>query len=211
MHDTNTLKQEIISTCRFCNPPDKERILYETDNFYVMVSLGPIVEGYLLLVSKKHIGACLNLPKELIDEFLEVKELIREKLTKEYGSCIFFEHGRSGSSLTYINKHKHCYHAHLHCVPCELKLNTIIKDELPYKTFNSFKAAWLEYNEKQQYLYVEDYETNVFDINKKIRRQYLRYEFAKAINKIDLWDWVENQNWDIIYSTINRLEKYFHE
>ena len=48
------LKFQIESGCRFCNPPEKERILMETDNFYVMVSLGPIVEGYLLIVAKKH-------------------------------------------------------------------------------------------------------------------------------------------------------------
>ncbi len=68
------LKQQIEKKCRFCTPSEKERILYETEHFYVMVSLGPIIEGYLLIITKKHIGACLNMPKEYLEEFLDLKK-----------------------------------------------------------------------------------------------------------------------------------------
>jgi len=38
-----------------------------------MVSLGPIVEGYLLIVTKEHIGACLHIPEEYYEEFIDLK------------------------------------------------------------------------------------------------------------------------------------------
>ena len=76
MNKIDNLKEEINNSCRFCLRPDKERILYETNNFYVLVSLGPIVEGYLLIVTKAHIGACLNIPKELLPEFILLKEKV---------------------------------------------------------------------------------------------------------------------------------------
>ena len=57
MNNIVDLACQLEETCRFCYPPEKERILYATENFYVMASLGPIVEGYLLIVSKKHIPA----------------------------------------------------------------------------------------------------------------------------------------------------------
>lgn len=52
MNNIVDLACQLEETCRFCYPPEKERILYATENFYVMASLGPIVEGYLLIVSK---------------------------------------------------------------------------------------------------------------------------------------------------------------
>lgn len=52
MNNIVDLACQLEETCRFCYPPEKERILYTTENFYVMASLGPIVEGYLLIVSK---------------------------------------------------------------------------------------------------------------------------------------------------------------
>lgn len=61
MNNIVDLACQLEETCRFCYPPEKERILYATENFYVMASLGPIVEGYLLIVSKKHIPACANI------------------------------------------------------------------------------------------------------------------------------------------------------
>lgn len=48
MNNIVDLACQLEETCRFCYPPEKERILYATENFYVMASLGPIVEGYLL-------------------------------------------------------------------------------------------------------------------------------------------------------------------
>jgi diadenosine tetraphosphate (Ap4A) HIT family hydrolase len=122
MNQIKNLQDQINQSCRFCTQPEKERILFETENFYVMVSLGPIVEGYLLIVTKQHIGACFNIPPNIITEFLELKDLVRRILISHYGSCIFFEHGKVGSSLKFNYSNKHCYHAHLHCVPVSISM-----------------------------------------------------------------------------------------
>ena len=77
MNNIIDLACQLEETCRFCYPPEKERILYVTENFYVMASLGPIVEGYLLIVSKKHIPACANIPNEIFQEYLDLKEKVK--------------------------------------------------------------------------------------------------------------------------------------
>lgn len=119
MNNIVDLACQLEETCRFCYPPEKERILYATENFYVMASLGPIVEGYLLIVSKKHIPACANIPNEIFQEYLDLKEKVKGVLNKVYGACIFYEHGKTGSYV--IGKdHRHCFHAHLHCIPVEV-------------------------------------------------------------------------------------------
>jgi diadenosine tetraphosphate (Ap4A) HIT family hydrolase len=209
MNKITDLQDQINNSCRFCNPQEKERILFETDNFYVMVSLGPIVDGYLLIVSKKHIGACFNIPNTLMTEFLSLKEKVKDILIKHYGFCIFYEHGKAGSSLTFENSTKHCYHAHLHCIPVAVELNKSIEQKITANTSNSFTAARDKFKNLKKYLYIEDSRINVYSVDRKIRNQFLRYELSEALGKPELGNWVENQNWESINRTIEQLRPYF--
>ncbi|MCM0301930.1 HIT domain-containing protein [Bacteroides fragilis] len=203
------LKFQIESGCRFCNPPEKERILMETDNFYVMVSLGPIVEGYLLIVTKKHIGACLNIPKFILDEYILLKEKVREILVTTYGCCLFYEHGKIGTSLTMNNSHEHCYHAHLHCIPVSCELNKIVCNEISGHVYHDYNECYKDMNNKKQYLYIEDTKIMTYIPQNPIRRQYLRYKLASILGYNERWDWVDNQNWNLIDQTINKLKPVF--
>lgn len=142
--------------CRFCYPPEKERILYTTEHFYVMVSLGPIVEGYLLIISKEHIGACLHLPEDYWDEFKALKDKVKDILTRVYGGCIFYEHGKTGSCILEGLDHIHCYHAHLHCIPARVSLNQCIENELVDRQFDSLDGCFAKKNKLDRYLLVED-------------------------------------------------------
>ncbi len=205
------LEKDIELYCRFCNPPDKERIVYETSNFYVMLSLGPIVEGYLLICSKEHFDCCGKIDTILAKEFDELAELVRQILIKAYGHCIFYEHGRAGSCMTFSEGSKHCYHAHMHCVPVNLELNNLMdKNFLPIKhdNWNDFRKSNSQYNEP--YLFVDDgNKVSHLVVKEDIRRQYLRHLVAKSTGAENLWNWVENQRLDVIMSGREKLKPFF--
>lgn len=205
------LDAQIEKECRFCNPPERERILFESENFYVMVSLGPIVEGYLLIVSKEHIGACFHLPKEYFDEFIRVKAKVQDILTKVYGGCIFYEHGKVGTSLTMGEDHRHCFHSHLHCIPVKLNLNNIIQQELEIIEFSCLKDTYdfVYKNDVRRYLLVEDETIGLYLPSESLQSQYLRYKLANQLGRQNDWDWVENQNWGLIDKSIERLKGEF--
>ncbi|MDO7171432.1 HIT family protein [Mariniflexile sp. AS56] len=210
MH-SESLELDIEKYCRFCNPPDKNRILFESDNFYVMLSLGPIVEGYLLICSKQHFESCSKIPKKYSTEFDSLVSAVKQILIETYGSCIFYEHGRAGSCLSFGEGSKHCYHAHMHCVPVNVKLSNLIEGTLkPIKcnSFDDFRENCNKYNEP--YLFVDDGEKYIYIVVKDIRRQYLRYLTAEAIGKKGLWNWVEHQGWDIIDRSKNKLKPLFN-
>ena len=202
---------QMEEVCRFCYPPEKERILYTTEHFYVMVSLGPIVEGYLLIISKEHIGSCLHLPAEYWDEFKALKEKVRQILVKVYGSCIFYEHGKMGSCILEGMDHIHCYHAHLHCKPAKVELNLRIEKEIAGTCYGSLDECFNKKEELDRYLFVEDERIMTYQPDFKLRRQYLRYMLATSLDCEDRWDWVENQNWELIEKTIVRLKPHFDE
>ena len=208
MNRIDDLSEQILQKCRFCNPPERERILWETENFYVMVSLGPIVEGYLLIVTKSHIGACLNIPEDLLPEFLMVKEKVKAILPSVYGECMFYEHGKAGSSLL-IDGHIHCYHAHMHCFPLSDNLHYDISLEYTPQIFDSLEEAYSSHKGIDKYLLVEDDKVYVYLPSDKPRSQYLRYKLACHVGHPDRWDWVNNQNWEMIDETVKRLKPYF--
>lgn len=210
MHnDIEDLGCQMEEICRFCLPPEKERIIYTTENFYVMVSLGPIVEGYLLIISKEHIGACLHLPVEYMEEFCSLKDRVYNILMEVYGACIFYEHGKLGSCVSEGEEHIHCFHAHLHCIPAKVDLNFIIEQEMTGQRYQSFSDCYGEMKDVNKYLYVEDESIMTYQPQGKLRRQYLRYKLAEAQGLTNRWDWVKNQNWPLIEQSITKLKPYF--
>lgn len=205
------LDVQIKNHCRFCNPKEPDRILYQSKNFYVMLSLGPIVEGYTLLVSKNHIGCCGELKEDIFDEFIFLYNKTKEILNKEYGGCIAYEHGKAGSCLIPVEGSKHCFHSHMHFIPIDLQINSLINDDfnksISFNSLNEFRS-YLEKN-KTPYLYADDSTIKIYPNIYEVRSQYLRHKTATAIGKDDLWDWVKHQGWDKIITAKKRLKPKF--
>jgi ATP adenylyltransferase len=206
------LEQQIQVECRFCSRPDKDRILHETSNFYIMLSLGPIVEGYLLLISKEHLGCCAEIPEDMASEFEYLYNKIIQIQQKVYGHSVAYEHGRAGSCMVLTEGSKHCYHAHMHFLPALVKLNEEVSkdfDSICINGFNEFKSAYKEIG--GAYMYVDDGRKELYCIDTQIRRQYLRYKVSKLIGRGNLWDWINNQGWEKIKTAKDNYIKYFHD
>ena len=109
----------MVNCCRLGRAPSEEgRILYESDNFLVFPTLGPIgIKGYLLIASKKHYEGTGDMPEGLLPELEELITMTKSKLMEAYRKeSILFEHGpKVGNSGwgggTSID------HAHLHVIP----------------------------------------------------------------------------------------------
>lgn len=208
--EAQILENDIQLQCRFCNPPDKERILFETDNFYIMLSLGPIVEGYLLINSKQHIDCCGALHENSSLEFDYLANEVKRILSTIYGGCVFYEHGRAGSCLQFSEASQHCFHAHMHCVPVNIKLNNLIENSQPPINVDSWSDFRSKYrNNPQPYLFVDDGQKEIHYINREIRKQYLRYLISREVGEPELWDWVNHQGLERIQNAKTKLVPFF--
>ena len=107
--------------------------------------------------------------------------------------------------------HIHCYHAHLHCIPAKVELNLRIEKEIAGTCYGSLDECFNKKEELDRYLFVEDERIMTYQSDFKLRRQYLRYMLATSLDCEDRWDWVENQNWELIEKTIARLKPHFDE
>jgi diadenosine tetraphosphate (Ap4A) HIT family hydrolase len=95
--------------CIFCNYDSiKEDILWESDNFFVKVGVGILAPGHVMIISKKHLSCLGELPKQLTEEFIFLKDDVFDKIKSNFSEPIVYEHGVYSQSIK---------HAHLHFVP----------------------------------------------------------------------------------------------
>ena len=106
--------------CVFCDRIKlEERLIHESEDFYVVATLGQITDGgYVLLIPKEHTLCMGALAPERAISMLGLEVEIYRALSSEY--CRFcsepypvtvFEHGIVGQTIK---------HTHLHFVPAEI-------------------------------------------------------------------------------------------
>jgi len=204
------IEDNIITDCRFCIPPDKDRIIYETDNFYIMLSLGAFVEGYLLINSKTHHDCCAAIDERLAHEFDTLFHYTQNTLREVYGACLCYEHGRAGACLQFSEANQHCYHAHMHCVPLSTQISTDIDAVFTRTTLHSIEDLREQYYlNPKPYLFVDDGQMSMYYINKPIRKQYLRHLASNGIGLQNEWNWLAHPNYENITRGKNKLKNYF--
>lgn len=92
----------------------ENRFLYNSDSFYVKPTVGCIVDGYLLVISKKHIPSTAEASPENLSEVYSIIERLKEVFFDKYQkNVLIYEHGPSECRVT-----GSCIdHMHLHFVP----------------------------------------------------------------------------------------------
>ena len=209
-----------MSYCPFCKefqlgyPPfwrsGESRILHETEHFIVLPSVGQIVEGYLLILSKVHYISIGGVPVDLYGELEELLSKVKRVLVEAYGTSVVFEHGPSseeelgGCCLV---------HAHLHIVPAPTHVSAIeeLSTIFPGKQASSFAPLSMLHQQGIPYLLWENADScrYVFRINRPIPSQHLRKVVAEKLEVPDRWDWREHLGYDKMRATIETLKGKF--
>ena len=114
--------------CFLCAPIN-QFVYAESQNFFAMLGLGPLVEGYSLLAAKAHVPSMIDLPINAIYDLVQFKEQVRHQLALHYGSVIITEHGRVAPCVQVdsIQPEYHCFHAHNLVFPLSLDLTESLR------------------------------------------------------------------------------------
>ena len=114
-------------SCKFCNVTSSterqytaDQILFETESFFAISTIGGFIPGWVLICTKAH---QLNLSTLYANKhFLEFVRDVQEVVTSKYGRCVIFEHGAiSEGSKTACGTN----HAHLHVVPFSKSIQSL--------------------------------------------------------------------------------------
>lgn len=217
-------KEEVEDGCKMCKIVKRknekpERIIYDSKNFFVVPTVGAFVEGYVMIVPKKHVTSFAELNDKEFLEFIDVLNDTRFILQSVYNQPVFLFEGGSGKggegkNITSI------VHAHIHLVPSDMDIigkvcrcqifPSLIKDSTTKVTKNFMKKY-----EKDPYLLLIDHEDNWFIENDQhiyYPRQFPRMLLADYLGlDDDVYNWRVNpyyENMDIIADTI---QKYIRE
>ena len=204
-----------MNSCRMCfdlllQGPIKawNEPLFESPNFIVLPSLGALVEGWLLLVPKKHFICMGALPDSVASEMHEMKNFLCSVLQQYYGEICAFEHGPSRANL---NVGCGVDHAHLHIVPVAFDLASAVTSFLPEDTF--WSEAGLEecrasFGRGEDYLYLEQpIGAGRIATHHAFESQLFRRAIAARIGALTQFNWREYPQLPKVAATINRVRE----
>lgn len=208
-----------MNQCPYCDEFEKgffetqnqnygNRILFESDNFVVFPSLGQIVEGYLLIASKKHYIGMGQIPKELYTELDSVCQKVRQVLLDTYGTPLFFEHGstserkKGGCCIT---------HAHIHAIPVQIDVLPELAKHFKYKKIKTFNSLKEQFDKGVSYFFYESNsaERYLFEVPDIVPSQYIRQIISTKIGKPERWDWRTCFGISELLRTIDSLKDKF--
>ncbi|MEK6984232.1 MAG: HIT domain-containing protein [Nanoarchaeota archaeon] len=168
-----------MKECLFCSIDKiKEDILWGSGNFYVKVGVGVLAPGHVMLLPKKHLNCFAQLPKQLREEFVSVKDKLYNKIKYVFNEPIIYEQGVYGQSIK---------HAHLHFLPFKNNYYNLrnVKENI-FKSLKSTKIDemskitdvfknegsyfYLEQNGRKWVIHTKDQEEGKFTFRKEFAR-----------------------------------------
>lgn len=187
----------MINKCKICSikNQDSERnfwdeILFETDNFYAVPSLGSLLEGWILIFSKNHYLSMSELGDDLIDELDNFKNIISNKLSEKFGEITTFEHG---PCLEKTVLGCGVDHLHLHLVPLK-GLNLLVESRKYNSNINWFPIQNIrllkDCNVDKGYLFMELPNKKMYLATGELAgSQFFRKVIANDLEIPEKYDW----------------------
>ena len=184
---TNDLLAQLIGSETYVR-----RVPLESESFAVIPSVGPLVEGHVILCPKQHFKRFAQIPTMLEGEFAVMKKRLSEILAVTYGQRVhYFEHG---SAKTAEQPMCTVEHAHLHFVPTDAQIWPTIQHQFEWRRIRSNIADLSALVGDMEYIWYESPEGSsavAKGIEGTFESQYLRKIFAKALGLDEIWNWRE--------------------
>lgn len=198
------MKGNKFFTKEFC-----DTVLYESQHFRVVPSLGSLIKGWVLITPKEEYlnFSLLNEPK-----YAELELLINEIKAFQnsiYGDTVIFEHGpthkcsKTGCGVDY---------AHLHLVPCRFNLldgfHKYLKIDLKWHEIRGISEI-LNFNKNElDYLYYRTSNDRHFiTLHEEFPSQVFRKVIAHYIGNPGKYNWREFPELMTIRKTIQDFEE----
>lgn len=183
----------------------KSRIIFKTDYWSIVPTVGCFVEGYVLAINKSHFLSLYECDDNSKKDFVKLICTIEKIIEKHYNrKMIFFEHG------TIKREYSSCSmeHVHVHFMPIS---NSIWGDFTTMYNPNYYEIANIyqlkdivEKKHLSSYLLFRDINGQIFVIEpdvKKFPSQFFRFFISKFLGMNDSWNWKKNYYIENMYNT----------
>jgi diadenosine tetraphosphate (Ap4A) HIT family hydrolase len=186
-----------------------DTVLWETPSFVVVPTVGALVEGWVLIISKRHVPAMGALTLQELFELEEVVARVRYLVRSTYGSAAVFEHGPACEGTTFgcgVD------HAHFHIVPLNIPLTPLVGKALgqspTWATVEAVREVAVIHSMGVPYLYIleNDSDRGFVAGALDIPSQFMRRIIASELGIPNLYDYKQHKFRDNVVSTVSRLK-----
>lgn len=162
------------------------RVLFESPGFVVIPSLGHFIQGWSLIVSKKHHHSIGSLGSNLLSEMVELQAHTESVLNRLYGSVIAFEHGSCSSAQAGA-----CIdHAHLHIVPSRIDVIGLLRARFKMRRIDTLRVLSDYASSSTPYLFYRDMRQRMWVAEARgMQSQYMRRLLAERCGVPEKFDW----------------------
>lgn len=195
--------------CSFCNldfNKFENTIIYETDSFRVIPSIGALIDGYVLIVTKEHINSLCELNEEQKKEYESLIIKVSKTFEEIYGKTpILFEHGTP--DIVNSVRANSIIHAHSHIVNFEFENEKEIIKKYNFASVESFNDV-----KNENYIFFknnndEKFVTYQFDSVS----QLMRILIANEVNKERQYNWREFDLKENIIAMLDKMKEIIQE
>jgi hypothetical protein len=187
--------------CFLCDP-EPEYTWAASTHFFAVLGIGPVGEGFTLIAAREHTPSMLDLDQDAAEDLGRFTGMVRDRLNALYGSTVVAEHGRVAPCVEPgVRKHEaHCLHAHRLVFTGASQIDLAgVAPKMAIRRFGDFETAHDYYDDKGQYLYVEDDSgVQVGRIDGPLPRQFLRAVVALEQGRPHLADWRQRPGFEQI-------------
>lgn len=185
------------------------QVLFESENFVVIPSLGSLVAGWVLIVPKTYALNMGQLSEALLTELENLATKVSVLIEKDFGPVTMFEHGpvasfnQVGCGVDY---------AHLHLVPININLIQHLAEasnaSYEWEELDNISELTSFASRSMPYLFVST-EAGLFAASdENIPSQLFRRIIANHLLIPEQFDWKFNPKVENIQCTINALSPY---
>lgn len=189
------------------SPADK--VLFESPSLVAMPSIGSLVPGWMLVITKEHFLCMAELPDDQLTELQTLTSEVEAAVSQRFGECVIFEHGpgKPGESVG-------CGvdHAHLHVVPTTFDLargaTELAEKTLIWQHVAGLEPARAPHQSGMPYLYLRQRHLHWLATADSIESQLFRKVIAHRVGKSELWNWRDHPEPHIAANTIEALSRW---
>lgn len=101
-----------MSSCPFCHPDIRKAVFAESESFYALQNIAPILPGHVLIIPKEHYHGLMETPDELLPEMVLFSKQVIKCLEEVYRCHSFdwtIQEGKAAGQT--VN------HFHMHIIP----------------------------------------------------------------------------------------------
>ncbi|AZE36642.1 Protein similar to CwfJ C-terminus 1 [Pseudomonas chlororaphis] len=205
MNKCNVCKELQLGMLDGCDPryqaliDSRKNIIYESRDFVVLPSLGPLNDSHVMIVPKLHINNFSVVPESKLAQVREILSALSTYMTLKYGrTLVFFESGAGVQS----NHSGGCIvHAHIHCVYESEEFERRLFEEVD---FQEGGGSWyVNADSDQGYVWYMDSKGKTFLCNNpQLPSQFLRYVYSMSAGDIRFWNWRRHNNYEGVLKVI---------